>query len=258
MPTPVRILGTTLNLVGRTEVLTACDTAAASCPVHIATANPEFLLDARHNIAFRRALQATPFVTIDGSGLYFLAKLARSLGKIPRSTSIEHIPGATLIDELFQRYANGEKTLYFTGSTPEVLEQAITTIRKQHPGIQIIGSHWGGKMSATQAHLDPELIADIAAKKPDIILVGMGAARQELWMEAIRSHPACPPIALGIGGALRFYGERTRAPKIMQKLHLEWLYRTFTEKGHLRRSLRATLGFGLLGLDWLLFGSAQP
>jgi N-acetylglucosaminyldiphosphoundecaprenol N-acetyl-beta-D-mannosaminyltransferase len=256
MPTPTSVLGITLQLTDPIELNQAIAKATAKKPVHIATANPEFVLDARRNAVFATCLAATPYTCIDGTGLYYALRIARTIGKIPKTQIITKMPGADLLQQLLATYADGSRSFFFIGSTPEVLQQAIETITQQYPTIVIAGSHWGGIISATEPlhALDSELAMQLQQTKPDIVIVGMGAAKQELLMQFLREADSapCPPVAIGVGGALRFYGSRTRAPLVLRKLGLEWLYRGVTEKGHLRRALRATFGFGSLTVLWLI------
>ncbi len=247
---PSQILGITLNLRGKDAVLTAIDTATSKDPVQIATVNPEFILDALNFPEFKAALEAMPICTIDGSGAYFALKAGQLVGH-NRHERFEQYPGADLIQDLFSLYRDGSKRFFFVGSTDEVLEKAVQKITSLYPDIRITGWNSAGRIDVHNIYIPPELVAEITKAKPDILLVGFGAPKQELWIRAAKELLDVPAM-VGIGGALRFYGSKPRAPRLVRTLKLEWLYRTFKEKGHLHRAWRAAVVFPIRVIGWLL------
>jgi len=247
---PAIILGISLNIKGKDGVLTAIDTATKKEPVQVATVNPEFILDALNFPDFKSALEEMPVCTIDGSGAYIALKVGQLVGH-NRHETFEQYPGADLIQDLFSMYRDGSKRFYFVGSTDEVLQKAAEKIRTIYPEIQIVVWNSAGKIDVHNLYIPPELIAEITKAKPDILLIGFGAPKQELWMRAAKEVLNVPAM-VGIGGALRFYGSKPRAPRLMRTLKLEWLYRTFKEKGHAHRAWRAVVVFPIRVIGWLL------
>ena len=99
--------------------------------------------------------------------------------------------------------------------------------------------------------VNPTLISTIKAKKTDILFVGFGAPKQELWIHAAKLH-APAPVMIGVGGSFGFYTHKKRAPLWMRTFYLEWLYRGLTEKGHMKRVWRAVVIFPLYALRWIV------
>jgi N-acetylglucosaminyldiphosphoundecaprenol N-acetyl-beta-D-mannosaminyltransferase len=105
-------------------------------------------------------------------------------------------------------------------------------------GVQIAGVE-DGRIGLGPGPADEALLARIAEARPNLILVALGAPKQELWIAARRARLA-PAVSLGVGAALDFAaGAVRRAPGWMQRAGLEWLYRLAQEPRRLaRRYLR--------------------
>ena len=219
-------------LATRSEVIEAIESSSTHHPVRIATINPEFMLEAQHNALFSTALANMTHVVVDGNGLLMALTLFTKVRP-------EHIPGATLVHELFVQYQEGEKSFYLLGDDPGVAENAAKQIQKLFPQIRIVGAEEGKRFAKNQVTLEDDLATRIVKAKPDILLVGFGAPKQELWIQEATNLPV--PVMIGIGGTMGFYTRKKRAPKVIRSLKLEWAYRGLTEKGHWRRALRAFL-----------------
>lgn len=243
MSSKASFLGITANVASKDEVLYTIDTATAAAPIRIATLNPEFILAAQHNQAFVSAIAAMTECTIDGTGLMFYLKLCKQrLGL----ASVELYHGADMIEDLFRIYSQGSKSFFFLGGMPGAMEASAASLKQRYPQLAIVGAEDGGVIDSN-APLDPQLIAKIMTAKPDILLVGFGAPQQELWITKA-AEALHVPVMVGIGGALTFYSQKKRAPAAMRSLHLEWLWRSLTEKGHLKRAFRAVVIFPLVAL----------
>jgi N-acetylglucosaminyldiphosphoundecaprenol N-acetyl-beta-D-mannosaminyltransferase len=112
--------------------------------------------------------------------------------------------------------------MFFLGSAPGVAAAAAERLSAKYPGCKIVGSRDGYFGSLT----DQEVANEIASLQPDILLVAMGMPRQELFIldtaDIIKAK-----IAMGVGGSFDVHsGTVKRAPKVFQKLKVEWLWRT--------------------------------
>ena len=115
---------------------------------------------------------------------------------------------------------------------PGVAEKAGDKIVSEYPGINVVGTHDGYFSD------DAEIIEDINRARPDLLLVCLGAPKQEKWMAA-RSGDVDAGLMMGLGGVLDVYaGNVKRAPKLFQKLGLEWLYRAVTQPSRFKRILK--------------------
>jgi N-acetylglucosaminyldiphosphoundecaprenol N-acetyl-beta-D-mannosaminyltransferase len=123
--------------------------------------------------------------------------------------------------------------LYLLGAAPSVAEAAGKRLQTLAPGLQIAGSYAGSPAIAEE----DEIIERIRVARADILCVAYGAPAQDVW---IRRNLARLPvaIAMGVGGSFDFLtGRQQRAPKMMQKFGLEWLYRLYREPWRWRRML---------------------
>ena len=122
-------------------------------------------------------------------------------------------------------------SFYFLGSKPGVAEKAKKNIEEKYVGIKVVGTH-DGYFSVED---EIKVIADINANRPDVLLVAMGAPKQERFINKYRNKLNCK-VARGVGGCFDVIsGNVKRAPNIFIKLKLEWLYRGLTDIRRLKR-----------------------
>ena len=123
--------------------------------------------------------------------------------------------------------------LYLLGAAPGVAEAAAAHLQALAPGLQIADTYAGSPTSAEE----DEIIERIRQAQADVLCVAYGAPAQDLWIQRNLSRlPAS--VAMGVGGAFDFLsGRQRRAPRTMQMLGLEWLYRLYREPWRWRRML---------------------
>jgi len=195
---------------------------------YIVTPNPEFILSARKNAAFRAILNAADLALPDGIGVVYAAKL---LGTPLKGK----VPGIDFAQGLLEQMAKSGKSLYLLGAKPGVAELAAEKLQKAHPGLTVCGVHDGYFPE------DGPVIEAIRAATPDVLFVCLGAPKQELWM-ANYGPELGVHLAVGLGGSLDvFAGVVERAPKLWQKLGLEWLHRLIREPWRIGRMMKLPL-----------------
>ena len=195
-------------------------------PAQVNTLNAEILFGAYSDPKLLSTINRCAMVTPDGSGILWAA---RRLGRPLR----ERVTGIDLLQRILKEAPQKKWSLYFYGSRPEVLEQAVANMKRDYPGLSISGYTHGYIPQEAQN----DLLRDIREKSPDLLFVALGAPRQEYW---ISEHlPELPPlVAIGVGGSLDVIsGTLKRAPSLFQKLHLEWLYRTLIQPSRIGRTL---------------------
>ncbi len=194
----------------------------------IATPNPEMYVNSVFDDDFRSILQSTSFNMIDGMGLHAMLKLFGY-----RSS---RLTGTGLVEELLDRNVG---SMYLLGGVPGNLE----TMRSKFPEVNFVGG-FEGKITEENAEA---LSREINELCPDFLLVALGAPKQERW---IRDNIARIPnvkVAIGIGGALDYCsGQVRRAPKEMQGLGFEWLFRLFLQPQRYRRIVKAVAVFPVM------------
>lgn len=197
----------------------------------IVTANPETMMIAEQNQEFGDALRDNDTVIIpDGIGVI---KAAGMLGKKTNG----RITGCDLAAHLIEEAERQKKSLYLYGAKEEVVSALAEKIKIEYPGARIAGFCNGYNQE------DDEVFEEIARLKPDIVFVALGIPRQEL---VIYRHLDCfvKGIFVGVGGSFDVLsGKKKRAPRLFQKLNLEWFYRIVTEPKRIGRFYRSNVKF---------------
>lgn len=189
--------------------------------------NAEKVLTAESQPALRQLIDEAEFKYADG------ISIVRSVRKKYPQAEVSRIAGADLWEGLMERAGREGTPVFLIGGKPQVLAQTEDKLRRQW-NVNIVGSQDGYFAPADRE----ALFARIAASGAKIVTVAMGSPRQEILM---RDCKAVWPEALymGVGGTYDvFTGHVKRAPKIWQKMGLEWLYRLIMQPSRLRRQLR--------------------
>ena len=192
----------------------------------VVTVNTEFVMMAQYNTVFRNIINHAALVVADGIGIVWGT---RYIGK----PTPERVTGADTLVELSKLCANKGYRLYLLGAAPGVAEEAATRLEEIAPRLKIAGTYAGSPAAAEE----DEILGHIRSSRADILCVAYGAPAQEIWIA--RNLSRLPvAVAMGVGGAYDFLsGRQLRAPRVMQRLGLEWLYRLFREPWRWRRML---------------------
>ncbi len=192
---------------------------------YVVTPNPELVIMARKDPAYAATLAGASLTLADGVGVVHAAKI---LGRPLRG----RVPGVDFAGGLMAGLAKSGKKLFLLGAKPGVAEQAAENLRTKYPGLQICGVHDGYFQD------DAPVVAEIRAAGADVLFVCLGAPKQENWM-AQNGPLTGAHLAVGLGGSLDvFAGTVKRAPKLWQKLGLEWLYRLIKEPSRIGRMVK--------------------
>lgn len=195
---------------------------------YVVTPNPEFLLAAEKDPEFRRVLNAADLVLPDGIGVVYSAKILGTPLK-------ERVPGIEFAEAMLSALNDMGGRLYLLGAKPGVAEEAGRRICARYPALVLCGTH-DGYFKDEQA-----ILPEIAAAKPDLLFVCLGAPKQEKWMARWGRHTGAK-LAIGLGGCLDvFAGNVQRAPERWQKLGLEWAYRLKKEPKRIGRMAKLPL-----------------
>lgn len=176
----------------------------------IVTANSEILLRARRNGAYAAAVNGADLVLADGVGVVYASRILGT--PLPG-----RVAGADLVPLLLDELARRRGSVFLYGGRPGVAARAGERLSAAYPGLRISGTE-NGYISRETA-----LLARLESARPDLLLLALGAPRQELWM---RAHRSLGCVMIGVGGLLDLYaGDVKRAPESWQRAGLEWLYR---------------------------------
>ena len=187
---------------------------------YVVTPNVDHLVQLRSNERFHQAYDDAWLVLADGWPVVWAA---RKLGQpLP-----ERVAGSDLVPDLMKSAENLKRpmTLFLLGGEPGVPEQAANAIQSQFPWVEVVGTcspDWGFERSESA---NEQVIQQINAASPDVLLVGLGAPKQELWLHRHQTEIRAK-VALAAGATIDFFaGRQTRAPRWLQSCGLEWCHR---------------------------------
>ena len=194
----------------------------------IYTPNAEMANRAALSVAFSDLLGSANLLLPDGVGISAAARLQGV--RLPRIAGIDFA-------EALLATAKRPYRLFLLGATPGVAAEAGRTLARRFPAVRICGVQDG----YFAPHMAQTVAECVRAAKPDLLFVCLGSPQQEEWIAVHR--PPC--LAIGLGGALDVWSGRVRrAPQTVQKVGMEWLWRTVAQPARLRR-LPALAAFSL-------------
>lgn len=223
LPARHDVFGTRVSL---TTVSDVADLILDRRGVGVVVANVHSVMSSRRDKNLAAALDGADVVTPDGVPLTWA--LRASGHEAVRVTGID-----VLADVADRGRAIGIKH-FFYGSTPETLAAIERAMSDDHPGIEVVGTLSPPFRAIGDEELS-EHAADIVASGADVVWVGMGMPKQELWMARARPHLAGVSL-VGVGAAFDWLaGNQPMAPQWMRDRGLEWLYRLWQEPNRLWR-----------------------
>ena len=217
------LLGVPIALADYEQVMDAMEEMIAARDRGYACAVPvHSLMVSRHDGGMRAALRGATLNVPDGRPLVWaLNMLGERLG--------DRVYGPELMDRFCARAARrGHRVWLYGGATPEALRDLERALERRHPGLQIAGG-WSPPHRPLTAEEEREVATRIDADGADVVWVGLGVPKQELWMAQMRSRLRAP-VLVGVGAAFDFLaGRKRQAPAWMQARGLEWLFRLSQE-----------------------------
>lgn len=207
----------------------AAETAWALMGEHRAayavTPNPEIVMVCREDPEAKAAVAAADLTVADGIGVIYGARILKTPLK-------QKIPGIDLTERLLARMAGEGRSVFLLGAKPGVAERAAERLAERYPGLILAGTHDGYFQE------DAPVIEAVNAARPDLLLVCLGAPKQEKWMHA-NAQRLSAGLMIGAGGSLDvFAGTAERAPEGWRKAGLEWLYRLLKEPRRIGRMMK--------------------
>ena len=215
------ILGVRINKSSKRELLSrlAADLKHGRQSA-IFTPNSQMLLAANKDRELRKLLNSSELNIPDGVGVRLAARL--------RGARLESMSGIDIAEELLSVAASKGYRVFFLGAKRGVAKKAADNMHVRHPTLQICGTNHGyfDKSGAENA----AVLKKISAAAPDILFVCFGFPAQEKWIAENLSSLPSVKLAIGLGGSLDVWsGNIRRAPLLVQKAGLEWLWRTVIE-----------------------------
>jgi len=224
------ILGVPINGTHRSEVLKKIFLQRKKL-LHVATCNPEFIMEARKNPIFQAVLEKTELTVADGWGIVWAARL---LGL----AEIERISGTWLVEEILKRASQWEEKVFLLGAEPGVAEKAAGRMKEVYPGAKY-GWYEGARTVRVEKSEEASMtIAKINAFEPDYLLVAYGSPWQDTWIEENREYLRVR-VAIGVGGVLdEWAGKVPVCPGWLDRAGGKWAWRLITQPWRWKRIIR--------------------
>lgn len=225
IPSRLDFLGTPLDPVTMEEAVDRIDEAIRSRRLlrHVAM-NAAKLVATRRDPLLHWSVQTAGLVTADGQSIVWAG---RWLGQpVP-----ERVTGIDLMAAVLSLADRRGYRVFSLGAQQDVVDDALVALRRRHPNLNMVGAIHG----FFAAEEEPGIVQAIADADPDILLVALGTPHKELFL-ATHQQQLGIPFCMGIGGSLDVVAGRVRrAPRAMQQLGLEWLFRLIQEPRRLWR-----------------------
>ncbi|MBF0386314.1 MAG: WecB/TagA/CpsF family glycosyltransferase [Candidatus Omnitrophica bacterium] len=217
------------------------DLVASRAKAYVCVAPVSTIVDARRDPQYRAVVNAAAMVTPDGAPVAWL-------GRWHGHKSVRRTYGPDLMLQVCaEGRAQGFRHFFYGASAP-VCDRLEHNLRSRFPGIHIAGKIAPPYISKA-AVLADAVIKEINAARPDVLWVGLGSPKQDLWM-ALNRAALDVPVMIGIGAAFDFIaGEKPQAPGWMRACALEWLFRLCCEP---RRLWKRYLLGNTLFIFWLI------
>lgn len=188
------------------------------------TPNVDHLVKLQKDKEFYDVYQQAEWVVCDSKILYILSKLLKN--SLP-----EAIPGSSFFTAFYEYHKNdSDCKIFLLGAAEGVAVKAMERINQKVGRNIVVGAHspsYGFEKNETECE---ELIKIVNESGANVLLVGVGAPKQEKWIMKYRDRMPGVDIFMGLGATIDFEaGTLKRAPIFWQKIGMEWLYRCLKE-----------------------------
>jgi N-acetylglucosaminyldiphosphoundecaprenol N-acetyl-beta-D-mannosaminyltransferase len=232
LPQSIYILGIRLDVLSAADARNWLRSALRDpwdgCCRHIVTLNPEYVMAARGDEAFARAIERADLVTADGAGVVVAARLLYG-------ERVDRVTGVELVEWLAEESAVADAPLFFLGAGEGVADETMRRLTERFPGLRSAGT-WSEGRPAPE--YDEPALDRIESGGARAVAVAYGAPGQMLWIERNRERLAerGVRVTIGVGGSFDYLsGMALRPPAFVRRFGLEWLFRLVREPRRWRR-----------------------
>jgi N-acetylglucosaminyldiphosphoundecaprenol N-acetyl-beta-D-mannosaminyltransferase len=196
---------------------------------YVVTPNVDHAVMYQQSEPLRQAYADASLVLADGMPVLWASRLLRR--PLP-----QRVPGSDLVPALFGSVGPKQRLrVFLLGAAPGVAERAAVRIEQRWPQVSVAGTYSPPLGFDRNDEENQQILERIYASRPDVLVVGLGAPKQELWLHAHRRQIAAP-VALAVGATIDFLaGEKARAPRWMRRVGLEWAHRLASEPRRLAK-----------------------
>jgi N-acetylglucosaminyldiphosphoundecaprenol N-acetyl-beta-D-mannosaminyltransferase len=189
-------------------------------PSYICFANVHMVMEGYKDSVFQRIVNQANLTAPDGKPISLFLKFFEKIKQV-------RVCGMDLLPKLLKQAESSSSSVYFYGTTNELLTSIIKKAKSEFPNLKICGSYSPPFRPLTEVE-DNTIVELVKKASPDLVFVSLGCPKQEKWMASHKDKiGAC---LLGVGQAFKVYaGAEKRLPTWMRNLSLEWTYRLFLE-----------------------------
>ncbi len=227
MRNTIDILGVPVDKVTMREAVDKLYGFISDKGIHaVYTPNAEIMMAAQRDTHLKEILSNADLLVADGAGVVLASKILKR--RLP-----EKVSGIDLVKETLLMPRTSSLRLFLFGSKPGIAETAGENLIKKYPDVEIAGCRNGYFSDADEN----EIVNQINSANADILLVALGAPKQEKWI-AKHKDKLNVKVCIGVGGTLDvFAGNVKLAPDFFRRNGLEWLYRLYKEPWRFKRML---------------------
>ena len=200
------------------------------------TVNPDHLYHLQYNPAFLQAYRSADIITVDS---HYVRLALRAQGR----SVVNRLPGSDIVPAFCARNAaNPDVRIFLLGARPGVAQAARESMNRKAGREMVVGAHGPSMNFVNDAAEIEDVLKMIEASGANVLLVGLGAPKQEMWIASVRHRLPQVRVMMGIGAVIDYEaGEVKRAPVLLRRLGLEWTYRVATEpRRYLMRYVRSS------------------
>ena len=189
---------------------------------YVVTPNVDHMVQLEHDTELKECYENASLVLTDGKPLIWISQLYKQPIK-------EKISGSDIFPELCALAGEKGYTMFFLGAAEGVAAKAAVNLKKKYPKLQVVGTYSPEYGFEKDNEKVQKVVSIVKQAKPDILIVALGAPKQEKFIYHNRKELNVP-LSLGLGASLYFEaGNVKRAPRWMSNCGLEWLYRIIQE-----------------------------
>jgi len=215
----VTILGTDIDVLDTAETISLVEQyVIRKEPLHLVGVNADKINEIAQNEKLRRIVNNCGIINADGASVIMASKFLKK--PLP-----ERVAGIDLMQDLVDLSQDRGYSIYLLGAKQEVVDKTAEVLQSRYPNLKIVGIHNGYFKEADW----PTVSQDVRICNPDFVFVGISSPMKEYLVEYLQSDGhRC--VFMGVGGSFDVIsGNISRAPKWVQKINMEWLYRLLQE-----------------------------
>ena len=198
----------------------------AGKPAHVVTLGTEMAMLASRDARYRDAINRADLVVPDTIGIVIASRILGA--PLP-----ERVAGIDLVETLCAGIAHSRLPIFFLGGEAGVAQRAADRLTERFPGLVVAGTHHGYFVDGESENI-ASIVRESGAR---LALVALGFPRQEFWIRENLGHVGSA-TCIGVGGTFDVLADRlSRAPALVQRVGLEWLFRLVREPRRIRRQL---------------------